>query len=60
MNLASAVLVLFGFLMIILGVVSKIIGYSLLFPYIQSPVTFLIIAIACFVLSLVIDKFNTK
>ena len=60
MNLASGVLVFTGFLTIVLGVASKLMGMSLLTPYIEQPSNYFIIAVTCFVTALVVDKFEKK
>lgn len=60
MNLASGVLVFTGFLTIVLGVASKLMGMSLLTPYVEAPSNYLIIAITCFVVALVVDKFEKR
>jgi len=58
MNLASGTLVFTGFLTIILGVASKFIGISLLAPYIQLTSSYFVVGITCFVIALVIDRFE--
>jgi len=58
MNLANGTLIFLGFLTIILGIVSKLMGISLLAPVVEAPSSYFIIAITCFVVSLVIDKFE--
>ncbi len=58
MNLAIGTLVFAGFLTIVLGVASKLMGISLLAPYIEAASNYFVIGIACFVMALVIDKFE--
>ena len=58
MNLASGTLVFAGFLSIVIGVTSKIMGMSLMTPYIEAPSNYLIVAITCFVVALVVDKYD--
>jgi len=60
MNLAVGTLVFIGLLVIVLGIISKFVGVSLLTPYINAPTNYFIVAITCFVLSLVIDRFEKK
>jgi len=60
MNLAVGSLVLMGLLIIVLGIISKFVGASLLTPYIEAPSSYFMVAITCFVLSLVIDRFEKK
>ena len=58
MNLANGTLVLLGFLAIVLGVVSKLMGISLLAPFIGAASSYFIVAITCFMVALVVDKFE--
>ena len=60
MNLANGTLIFLGFLSIVLGITSKLMGTSLLTPFVEAPSTYLIIAITCFVVALVIDKYEKK
>lgn len=58
MNLATGALTLTGFLSIVLGIVTKLVGISLLNPYVIAPSNYFLIAITCFVTALVIDRFE--
>lgn len=60
MNLATGSLVLFGFVVLIIGIISKILGLSLLQPFIASFATYLVVANTCFLMALVIDRFQSK
>ncbi len=58
MNLASGTLVFMGFLTVVLGVASKLMGISLLEPFVVASSSYFIVGITCFVMALVIDKFG--
>ncbi len=58
MNLGSAILMFVGFLLLLAGMVSKIIGLSLLAPFISSYMAYFIGANSCILLALAIDKFQ--
>jgi len=58
MNLATGSLMLLGLVLAILGLVSKLIGTSILAPLITNYFSYLIAANTCLLLALVIDKFQ--
>ncbi len=58
MSLATGTLVFTGFLTVVLGVASKLMGVSLLAPYIELSSSYFIVGITCLVMALVIDKFG--
>ena len=60
MNLATGVLVFAGMLSIVLGIISKLLGVSLLSPYVESGSGYFIVAVTCLVVSLVVDRFQVK
>ena len=53
-------LVLVGMLLILGGVILKFAGLNLLEPLFYMPVSFFVVANTCFLLALVIDKFDRK
>ncbi|MFH1791203.1 MAG: hypothetical protein ABH885_04385 [Candidatus Omnitrophota bacterium] len=59
LNMAIGALILTGFCVIILGIMSKLTGIPLLAPYVLTSVGCFVVAIACFVLALVVDKFGS-
>ena len=60
MNLATGALVFVGFFLIVLGLASKAMGYSLLSPFIQSTIGYLVAANTCILLALIVDKFDKR
>lgn len=58
MNIASGMLIFLGFLLIEIGIVSKVVGTSLLLPFIKSYASYFIIANSCLLLALIIDRFQ--
>ena len=60
MNLATGSLVLVGFILLVAGVVSKLIGVPLMLPLISEGSDFFVAANTCFLLALVIDKFEKR
>ncbi|MBU0769333.1 MAG: hypothetical protein KJ687_09605 [Proteobacteria bacterium] len=60
MNLAVGTLVFAGLASILLGVISEVMGLSLLSPFIANTTSYFILATTCLVLALVIDRFETR
>ena len=58
MNLGSGVLMFMGFILIIAGTFSKLTGISLLEPLISSNLGYLAAASICFLLTLIVDRFQ--
>lgn len=58
MDLACGTLVFTGFLTIVLGMASKLMGIPLLAPYIIQPVNYFVLSATCLIVALVIDKFG--
>jgi len=58
MNLATGSLLFLGFVVMILGVVSKFLGISLLEPLIQTNMGYVMATNSCLLFALVIDKFE--
>lgn len=58
MNLAVGSLTLLGFLILALGAVSKLMGMSLLTPFISSYFGYFIVANSCILTAIVIDRFQ--
>ena len=60
MNLGTGSLILVGFILLVTGVVSKLIGVPLMMPLIVEGSDFFIAANTCFLIALVIDKFEKR
>ena len=60
MNLATGTLTFLGFLLLIIGVVSKILELPLLTPFISTYVGYFIAGNTCFLAALVIDKYEKR
>lgn len=58
MNIATGTLVLVGFLTIVLGMTSKLMGIPLLAPFIMRPSSYFVVAVTCLVIALIIDRFE--
>jgi len=58
MNIATGSLLLVGFILVIIGMVSKIIGISLLAPFFGTFSGYLIAANTCLLIALAVDKFH--
>ncbi|UCD55798.1 MAG: hypothetical protein JSV93_03160 [Candidatus Omnitrophota bacterium] len=58
MNLGSAILMLVGFLLLLAGMISKIIGLSLFAPFITTYGTYFVGANSCILLALAVDRFH--
>ena len=58
MNLGSGVLMFVGFLLLVAGVFLKFTGLSLLEPLISSSLGYLSTASTCFLLVLIVDRFQ--
>ena len=58
MNLATGTLTFVGMLLLVGGVVSKLMGLSLMAPFISSYMGYFVGANLCFILVLVIDKYQ--
>ena len=58
MNLATGSLVFMGFILLIVGITSKLIGISLLYPLIVGFANYMIAANTCFIVALVVRKFQ--
>ncbi|OGW74839.1 MAG: hypothetical protein A2Z72_06640 [Omnitrophica bacterium RBG_13_46_9] len=60
MNLATGSLLCLGFVLLVTGVVSKLMGISLLAPLIETELGYFIAANSCFLMALVIDRFQKE
>ena len=60
MNLGTGALVFLGFMLLLLGVVSRLMNLPLLTPYIQSFLGYFIAANTCFLMALIVDKFEKQ
>ncbi|MBN1354557.1 MAG: hypothetical protein JW994_07830 [Candidatus Omnitrophica bacterium] len=60
LNAATGSLLLLGFILLSLGLISQLIGLSLLAPYITTVIGYFVGANSCMLLALVIDKFQKK
>lgn len=60
MNVAAGTLILLGFLLMMGGVIQKLAGLNLLEPIFNQPISTFVVANTCFILALVIDKFDGK
>lgn len=60
MNLATGSLVCLGFIFLVTGTVSKLMGISLLAPWVKTEMGYFIVANSCLLIALVIDKFQEK
>ena len=58
MNLATGSLMLLGFVLLVAGIVSKLMGMALLAPFFNTSVGCFMAANACLLLVLVVDKFQ--
>lgn len=58
MNLATGSLVLLGLLVLVAGIVSKLIGLSLLAPFFISPSSYMAAANSCFLMGILADKYH--
>ena len=60
MNLGVGALILLGLCILVLGTCSKFLGVPLLKPYVGTVAGCFVLAITCFVLAMVIDRFENK
>ena len=60
MNVATGSLTFLGFILLIVGIVSKLMGVSLFAPFISSFLGYFIGANSCLIMALVIEKFQGK
>ena len=58
MNAATGTLTLVGLILLLAGLVSKLLGIFILAPFISSSINYVIAANACFLLAIVVDKFQ--
>lgn len=58
MNIATGSLMFLGFILLVVGAVSKLMGLSLLAPFIASYMGYFTVANTCLLMALVIDKFQ--
>ena len=58
MNLATGTLTLLGMVLVIAGIISRVIGFSFLAPLVSSYMGYFVGANLCFLLVLVIDKYQ--
>ncbi|MGB2705293.1 MAG: hypothetical protein WBC74_00305 [Candidatus Omnitrophota bacterium] len=58
MNVATGCLTFLGFILLLAGIASKLMGMSILAPYISSFLGYFVAANACFLMALVVDKFQ--
>lgn len=59
MNVAVGSLVLLGFILILFGIIFKYSRLNLMEPIFSIPISFFTISNTCFLVALVIDKFDT-
>ena len=60
MGIAVGSLILLGFLLLQVGVIFKMIGINLLHPIFEIPSNFFIVANTCFLVALIVDRFDVK
>ncbi|MFH1380642.1 MAG: hypothetical protein ABIH57_00525 [Candidatus Omnitrophota bacterium] len=58
MNAATGTLTLLGLILLLAGLVSKFLGMLILAPFISSNINYVIAANTCFLLAIVVDKFQ--
>lgn len=58
MNLATGSLTLLGFVLALLGIISKVMCISLLAPLFSTYAVYLVAANTCFLAALVVDRFQ--
>ena len=58
MNVATGCLTFLGFILLLAGIASKLMGISILAPYISSFLGYFIGANTCLLMALVVDKFQ--
>lgn len=58
MNVAVGSLILIGMLLVMGGVIMKYAGLNLLEPYLNVPTNFFVVANTCFLVALIVDKFD--
>jgi len=60
MNLATGALIFLGFFFIMLGIASKAMGFSLLSPFVQSTLGYIVGANTSILFALIVDKFDKR
>jgi len=60
MNVATGSLTFLGFIFLLGGIVSGLSGISIMAPYVLSFVGYFVGANTCFLLTLIIDKFQKR
>ncbi len=58
MNAATGTLTLVGLVLLLAGLISKFLGVLILEPFISSSINYVIAANTCFLLAIVVDKFQ--
>jgi len=58
MNLAVGTLVLLGFILLLAGTILNLSGWNPLHPVILRPVSYYVVANTCFLMALIIDRFD--
>ena len=58
MNAATGTLTLVGLILLLAGLVSKLLGILILAPFITASINYVIAANTCFLLAIVVDKFQ--
>jgi len=58
MNVATGCLIFLGFILLLGGIASKLMGISILTPYISSFIGYFVGANTCFLMALIVDKFQ--
>ncbi len=58
MNVATGCLTFLGFILLIAGIASKLLGISVMAPYISSFLGYFVGANTCFLLALIVNKFQ--
>jgi len=60
MNLAVGTLILMGLLSITMGLITEVKGVSILSPYVDTTMGYMMLAIICILLALVVREFEEK
>jgi len=60
MGIAVGTLVLLGFILLQVGIIFKFVGINLLDPVLVIPGNILTAANTCFLIALIVDKFDSK
>lgn len=58
MGIGTGIMFLLGFILILAGMVIKFKGINVLGPIGSSPVSYLVLAITCFLIGFILDQFD--